>query len=279
MINPTGINTTFIFTEDHIKNTLIPNFSKLIANTKGDKDVSMLSEFDQKQVLGWTLQIANWKSIIAWNDLNRSVEKAKFDKNITFSAGAARSYEMTSNTVTSSSFEYHDLVNLDFATGAKIENDIGFWAETDFGAVAKFRWSNNTNVGKESEEYRTVGYVLNDNDIGDYFSVDVMTDSAFSVPAFRLRSGASSCPYEPGSQHRDLGTISVNPLERNEVPADGIANFIVTLGNESETQETRDYRIKSIQLLILTEQLSVWVVSRLTTVLLFLLLTLNWKLL
>lgn len=238
----TGFNTTFIYTEHHIKNTLIPNFRRIYNTLIGDREISKLTKDENIQALGLKLQISNWEKILSNNDYNRG-KKAVLDKNISFSAGADYSSEFASDSTVSNSYEFNVMVNIELAIGAKIENDLGFWAETDFGAVAKFRYSNNVNTGRDSTFRRTVGYVLSDGDIGDYFSVDIKNDVAYGVPAFDLKLGTTSCPWEPKSQKRDLAAIKVYPPEINNVPIGGQAMFYAQLTNLSESGETRSYMV------------------------------------
>ena len=49
-----------------------------------------------------------------------------------------------------------------------------------------------------------MGYHLQDDDAGDYYSADIKTDPAYGTPVFDLIAGVSSCPPEPGTQSRDV---------------------------------------------------------------------------
>jgi hypothetical protein len=244
-VNFTGFNTTFIYTEEHVKNTLIPNFRKLYDATLSGRDIHQLDSIEQNQANEFALQIANWEDVLARNDSNRSI-KAKFEKNISFSAGTTYTNEMTSDSIINGGGEYHIIVNGNWAAGCKIENDKGFWVKTDFGAMGKFRYSNNYIYGHDSTFRRKVGYVLRDNDVGDFFSVDIKRDEANGVPAFKLVSGTSSCPYEKGTQPRDDAEFSITPPEIRNVPVGGTAIFTANLTNASQSRERRTYAVRVI---------------------------------
>jgi hypothetical protein len=91
-----------------------------------------------------------------------------------------------------------------------------------------------------------VGYVFDDNDICDFFSVDILQDVAYNVPAFRLKLGTTSCPQEPGTQARDRATIQILPPELTNIPPGESANFICQITNVSESFETREYAVRVI---------------------------------
>lgn len=46
----------------------------------------------------------------------------------------------------------------------------------------------------------TMGYHLQDDDAGDYYSADIKTDPAYGTPVFDLIAGVSSCP--PNRVHK-----------------------------------------------------------------------------
>jgi hypothetical protein len=239
-VNMTGFNTTFIYTEHHIKNTLLPTLNTLYNNIVGDKQPNELEIDKQEEAAQLKIQIDGWQDLLDENDRNRR-ESAVFEENISFSSGADYAKEYTSDSIKSTSYEYNVLVNAELAVGFRLECETGAWAELDIGAIGKFRYSNNVDTGTDSTFSRTVGYVLSDGDIGDYYSVDIKNDLVYGVPAFDLILGTTSCPWEPGSQKRDLAEINVYPPEINNVPIGGQALFYAQLTNHSESHETRSY--------------------------------------
>ena len=84
------------------------------------------------------------------------------------------------------------------------------------GATAKFRWATKGESGTDETTKRTVGYTLDDGDLGDFFSVDIKEDTAYGVPAFDLKLGTTSCPHEEGSQPRDEAQLQIYPSQRQQ---------------------------------------------------------------
>ena len=237
--------TTFVYTENHIKNTLLPTLGLLKENIIDDQAFADLSVEDQAEVNNLIRDSLMWENILAKNDTARGKD-ATFVENVSFSAGAPITREYENDTVTSVSYEYNTFVNTEFALGAKIDNESGIWFDSELGVMGKFRWSTTTNAGNDTTKTRKVGYVLDDGDIGDFFSVDILTDKAYNVPAFNLKLGTTSCPQEPGSQARDRPTIAILPPEVTNVPTDGTANFLCQVANLSESRETREYAVRVI---------------------------------
>jgi hypothetical protein len=244
-IDVTGFATTFIYTEKHIKNTLLPKLGELREAIINKRDVSLLSEEEKIQANQLYFDSLHWVNVIALNAANRD-EKAIFKENKSFSAGAPYSNSYSTNTTNSVSYEYNTFVNLDLDIGIKIDNAFGAWFDSEVGFTSKFRWGTRTNSGNDTTISRTVGYILDDNDIGDFFSVDILEDTAYGVPAFRLKLGTSSCPHEPGTQPRDDAKINIFPPKIDNVPLGGQAVFTANLTNQSQSRETREYGVRVI---------------------------------
>ncbi|WP_319499679.1 carbohydrate-binding protein [uncultured Draconibacterium sp.] len=244
-IDVTGFATTFVYTETHIKNTLLPTLGVLRSALIAGRDTSLLSPEEKMQANQLLADSLHWEEVLAQNDLNRG-EDAVFKENISFSAGAPYTNEYTTDTTNSASFEYSAFINTELAAGIKLDNESGAWFDSEIGVMAKFRWANTFNQGNDTTYSRTVGYILSDNDIGDFFSVDILEDKAYGVPAFNLKLGTSSCPHEPGTQPRDDARITVYPPQINNVPIGGQAVFTANLLNESQSRETREYHVKVV---------------------------------
>ncbi len=244
-IDINGFATTFIYTEKHILNTLIPKLGELRRDLIDGRTESQLSEEEKVQSNQLLFDSLHWRNVIAQNTANRDTN-AVFKKNLSFSAGAVYSNEYSSDTINSTSYEYNIFVNASFAGGVKVDNGTGVWFDSELGVTAKFRWGTTTNTGDDTTKTRTVGYILDDGDIGDFFSIDVKEDLAYGVPAFTLKSGTTSCPHEPGSQPRDDARIQVFPPQIKNVPIGGKAVFVANLLNESQSRETREYHVRVI---------------------------------
>ena len=237
--------TTFVYTEKHIKQTLLPTISFLKRNILDGHPFNTLSQEDQAQVNNLIADSISWNNILHKNDIARD-SAAVFKENISFSAGAPISREYTTDTMTSVSYEYNRFVNTEFGLGAKIDNESGIWFDSELGVMGKFRWSTTVNEGHDTTLTRTVGYVFDDNDIGDFFSVDIKNDVSNNVPAFKLKLGTTSCPQEPGSQARDRCSINIFPPEQTNIPVGEAANFVCQITNLSESFETREYGVRVV---------------------------------
>lgn len=237
--------TTFVFTEQHIKNSLLPTLGRLRRSIIGGRADSQMSEEERYESNHLLRDSLSWVDILSKNDLARSAD-ATLIENVSFSAGAPIYREESFDTVSQFSFEFAEYVNTDFSIGLEVENKFGAWHKSQLGAMGSFRWSSTETRGGENAQSRKVGYVLDDGDIGDFFSVDILRDKSYNVPAFNLKVGSTSCPQEPGSQARDRPKIVIDAPELNDVPADGTANFVCRVSNISESRETREYAVRVV---------------------------------
>nr|WP_121269445.1 gliding motility-associated C-terminal domain-containing protein [Pedobacter schmidteae] len=261
----TGFNTTFLYTEKHIQNTLIPQLKTLYSLSKskfdnaqraienGDKTISK-DAFEQlnKEQLENKANIDAWQFALAKNNKIRKEAKARVlpdgvpgvvNGNISFSAGAIYDNSITVDTLQSSFDELSIYVNAEVRAG--IYNANGDFRETDIGGLLTIRHNkaNSTETGTTSS--RTVSYHLEDNDIGDFYSVALAEDRVSQTPVFRIVSGSSSCPHEDNTQYRHLPAIAVNGTsEQRNVPADQTAKFEINISNQSESDETVEYALK-----------------------------------
>ena len=73
-------------------------------------------------------------------------------------------------------------------------------------------------------------------------SFDVATDPVYGTSVFKVVGGQTSCPYEPGSARRDAFVMTVDqPVI--EVESGNNAFFTFRIQNNSETDETRSYKL------------------------------------
>jgi Concanavalin A-like lectin/glucanases superfamily/FG-GAP repeat/Secretion system C-terminal sorting domain/Bacterial Ig-like domain len=228
-----GFATTFIYTEDHIRHTLIPQLAQLrdLYNAQGSDSARTYAN-----------QIDVWQQTL---ERNRTLkEQATFVENRSFSAGAR--YESTSEVsrklATSLEFNLDIERSIAAAAGAEIAG-----TGVSGGAEVKFRFGFGASAGISSSTTNKTGFVLDDDDVGDFFSIDIKQDEVYGTPVFDLVSGRSSCPWEPGSQARDGVQMSMDSYVRNNVPMDEKAAFILFLGNTSQSDETRQYALSVIQ--------------------------------
>ena len=219
--------TEFAFTGAHIQSALIPQLERLRDSLDTDNAVYYQNNVD------------NWNDMLEKNRTEK--ENAQFEENRSFSGGADYTF---SHTVVD------DTTDSDIVTFyGDFDPYFGWLAyESGSGAHHNFFISvrlGHTDVDESTDaESHTVGYTLSDNDIGDYFSVDVMRDEgAGGGPIFNLRSGRSACPWEVGTQPRDGSILYVDPLVQSGVMPDEPATFVLTMVNASESDERREYMI------------------------------------
>ncbi|WNJ17515.1 T9SS type A sorting domain-containing protein [Pontibacter sp. G13] len=250
---PTGIATTFVYSEKHIRDILIPQLAYLeetlrdvASGLTGTDSLEKIHEADS-----FKIDILNWQEVLNENAKNRDEDAVPIIKdgqpyNVSFSAGAAIDRTEVMDTVYSGTYEYTSFVDISTTIGGKFEVKTGVWSDNTIGIAAKFRHSYTSVTDNDTTISRTISYHLEDDDFGDFFSVDILRDPAFDVPAFRIFSGTSSCPREPGTQPRDSASLTITPPEIFNVPIGGQAVFTANLTNYSNSQETREYHVRVV---------------------------------
>lgn len=234
IMDPNGFASTFIYTESFIENSIIPRL----------QEIADLSSPDQAEA--FKADIRNWNIMLDSNRLNRDSKAVKLPGakgNLSISYGAT--YEATSeyDSSTANTHSFETFFNSELFIGAKVDLLFGVWTESSIGGLADVNYSFKNTESSTSQEKTVVGYHISDNDPGDYHSIDIMTDVAYGVPAFRLVSGATCCPHEENTQRRDLASMTIYPAERTNIPADKPAIFTLNVVNESQSFDARDYQI------------------------------------
>lgn len=221
--------TTFIYTENHIRNVLIPQLAYL-------RDYYEVLENDSARI--YANQVKVWNQTLKLNtDLK---QRSKYVDNISFSSGIEYESSQEVSTTASGSLEFSMYVEAAVALEAGMEV-AGSGASA--GIEAKFRVELGSAISKSISSSKTTGFVLNDDDAGDAFSVDIREDNVFGTPIFKVVSGQSSCPWEPFTLPReDLQLTSDSYVEFVEHPS-GQAVFHLQLGNTSQSDEDRIYNL------------------------------------
>ncbi len=250
---PLGIATTFIYSEKHIKNVVIPQIVYLDSALRrqarktapGTERSDLVAEADS-----FGMDASNWRSILGVVDAARGVNAIPYEtgnKNISFSSGASYENVVQQDTTSGGSYLYTAFVDIETALGARFQQEGGAWLESQLGIAAKFRHSFTKDEGNDTTNTLTIGYHLEDDDIGDYFSVDILKDTVFGVPAFKLFAGTSSCPHEDGTQPRDSAEFNIFPPDGvHNIPIGGAGNMTAYLTNVSASQEAREYHVRVI---------------------------------
>ncbi len=246
-VGSNGVKTAFLYTEKHIRDHLIPEQLEIADGFHKAND--------DADAMIWESSAANLQSWIARNDSLRKV--AKLVENKSFSAGATEEYSKTTTTTKSYKTTVTVFTNDDVAAGYNFDI-VGTGPDAKWGGRLKLEATVGT--GSSTENSKTVGYVLSDDDIGDYFNVDVKDDPVYGTPVFDVSNvgtiGTSSCPYEPWydpttgaarSQPRDGVSIGLNPENQQGVPPDQPAVFTLRMTNSSPTDENREYVLFPIQ--------------------------------
>ncbi len=221
-----GFNTEFIYSENHIRNTIIPDLI-----SQRDLATDSLVKANKSN------QISVWEQTLKNNNDNKT--RAAFVRNWSFD-GAAGPYTntTTSSSIKSNTIEFNTIIDQSIAF------ELGFEAAgsgVSTGYTSKLKIETGESKTSTVLASSTFEYQLDDDDNGDFYSVDVKKDPVYNSPVFELVGGRSSCPYEPGTQPRDQIQLACdNPSVSGIIPG-GEAEFIIKLGNTSAASQTRTY--------------------------------------
>lgn len=227
VMEPKGLVTTFMYTENHVKEVIIPELESISAYY-ASKNVTDSAEY-------FSNQMDVWKQVVEQN--RRNIEDATYVTNKTFSGGI--SYENSVESTTNNNFS----IDLSLYIEAGVATDIGasVGGQGIYGGVAvNSRTTIGGGFGLEHTWTNTVGYVLSDDDIGDSYTVNILNDNVYGVPAFRLVAGRTSCPWDTATLHRDGVQLLANTNSQTVKETDP-AVFVLQLSNTSESDETRTY--------------------------------------
>ncbi len=233
MVAQDGFATQYIYSEGHIRNTLIP-----ILKSFRDNPVNTPEE---KQ--NFTNQVRVWEQTLENNERNKAL--AKYVTNYSFDGGSQGVTESITTSATNiSSIEFDLNINTEVAVELGLEV-AGSGASG--GATVGFRMESGKSTTNTSTKEVTFGFTLKDDDLGDFYTVNIKKDPVYNSPVFELVAATTSCPYEEGSQPRDeMQLIIPEPVKTNIAP-DGEAEFILIIGNTSQSEETRTYSLSFVQ--------------------------------
>lgn len=250
-IDPVEFATTFVYTQWHIENTLTTQYNEIIGVYEGDSVAAalagnaVLAKAKGDSAQQFRNSLIEWQNILKLEQTETTKAlNNNFVANYSFSAGADFSSASTITATTTGSYDFFAVIKFGIALIAKVdvggtgyEDNIFFKTENKIGGGSGFENSGTT----------TSSYTFSDDDVGDFFSVDVANDKTFGVPVFKLKSGRSGCPYEPGTQTRFSSDLILNdaPIKDN-IPPDEAANFLVTLQNTSQSNELFDYTVRLV---------------------------------
>lgn len=190
-------------------------------------------------------QIDNWEQLLEFNEQEKA--NAITDRNVSFDAGVIYENSVTTEEVDETSFEY------EFSISPRVSVELGasvFGVGVSYKMEETIKTVETEQSGEEKTNSVTYGYVLEDSNAGDYFSVDVKKAPSPNGPIFSVRGGQSMCPYEgrqlskyyqPGTilseatMQREIPLITCeNPIQ-TDVPEDRPALFNIQVSNISES--------------------------------------------
>ena len=225
IVAPVGFATTFTYSEDHIKNTIMPTLNFMAAYSTG----ALQADYQN--------QLNVWQQILDNNAYQK--ENAEFKVNRSFDGSAGyieESQKFTKSSVNTVSFNLEIDKTIAGRIGAEI-NGTGISG----GATVNFK----SETGESSQNTLTTetitGYYLKDKDGGDYYSVDIKRDKVYGTPVFDLVAGTSSCPPEPLTQSRDFPRIIIDTPVYNNVPNTAERFIKIKVVNISQSREPRNY--------------------------------------
>ncbi|MEM1127003.1 MAG: LamG-like jellyroll fold domain-containing protein [Bacteroidota bacterium] len=252
-LNPDdAFQTTYLYSNSFIETVMIPQLKELEKLQQGGSLSGDPNGNGENTSITFEDAIANWNTHLATNKKNIA-DGLKNAKNHSFSGGLV--YEHTAEK-DSTRLIKHD-VSVEWG---RTENDIGaIITSIGYDQKAGVTFEAYGEFTKESTEDRTtgrtVGWVFDDGDGQDFFSVDVGTDPVYGTPVFGIKSGRTSNPCEGRGQGpnggnitqcRDNPKISVDPAVRSGVDPNTPAQFTVTITNDSESDEQREISLISL---------------------------------
>jgi len=217
---PDKFATTFLYSEYHIKNKIIPALT----------------------LAGDTTSVKAWANMIAENE--RQKKEAVFSKNLSFDAGVVYEESETTENSKSKTTSWVQSFSDGYAQEFGVTvNGLGVTSGLSINwTKEESKETTSTNV-----DSRTVGYVLADDDVGDNFTVNIRKDKTYATPVFETISGQTMCPFEPNTQPREGVEFSADKLVAINVPMNEPAVFKLKLGNKSEAEEPKNYSLESGQ--------------------------------
>ncbi|MEP7264017.1 MAG: carboxypeptidase-like regulatory domain-containing protein, partial [Bacteroidota bacterium] len=229
MIAQDGFATTYYYTDDAIRNSVIPTLIQF-KNNPGNTAA---------QTANYANQISVWQQVLGNNEMNKA--RAAFDRNVSFfgSAGPV-SFSTTTSSSKTSSFDFNLEIENSVATELGLE--IGGSGITG-GATVKFKMETGVSTNNTSTQSTTVGYTLDDNEANDNFTVNIKKDPVYNTPVFETVAGQSSCPPESGTYLRDAMQLIIPVPSVSGVAPNGDAIFTMLLGNLSADASPRTYNL------------------------------------
>jgi hypothetical protein len=211
-------------------------------------------------------QIRLWEEAIAMNEADKYAalqNPASLKNNYSFSSGVTYTNSTTTENENEFSFEFEVGVTEEakLKIGAKVG---GAGVELEQGLSLKL--SGGYGKSESTTQSTTWAFTFLDEDLGDFYSVDVRNSAKGWGPIFNVVAGETSCPWEgndsslyfqsggqnvllsTGTFHRELAELKVDGSpaysQQINIPEGSSANYILELINLSESNDDIDYGIK-----------------------------------
>ena len=243
--------TTYLYSNSFISSVMIPELKGLRDLAGGDQALDG-TPIDVTNPITLDEAIVNWQAHLDSNQVNidAGLNNAK---NHSFSGGLVYEHTHTADTTRTLKHEVDVSWLKDETEFGPILNISGF--DHIFGVALEIEHQTITEKDSSRTNSKTVGWVFDDGDGQDFFSVDVGSDPVYGTPVFGIRSGRTSNPCEGRGQGenganitqcRDNPKISVSPPARLNVVDGEPAQFTVTITNDSESDEQREISLISL---------------------------------
>lgn len=237
---------------------------KAIQNTGSNYTFTALGDTAQIDSVVWyNQQIRLWQEAIAENEkLKLEAEPASNGvSNISFDGGVGSiSYEYENTKTKTKTQSWQTSISNQLLLNITAEN-AGNGVETQYNMdITKESSGVNSNTNTQST---TVGFVLEDGNPNDKYSIDILDDGTSSNgKVFRVQGGRTSCPYqgqeltyfyEPGTElsaatvQMEQPIISITPNSLSNVPEDELAVFNLSLGNDNPLGYSMIYDLKVVE--------------------------------
>jgi len=217
IVVPDGFETTYIYTEGHLENVVIPTL----------------------YLIGDEKSAHRWEDYIA---LNQSLkDEAEFIENISFNGGPSYSYTETTVKSKTNTFEFDLNIAREIALTAGVEiNDFGLNGTVS----ASFGYTYGNSEVNTEVNTNTVSYTLQDDDQYDNMTVDIMQDPVYGTPVFVTLSGQTMCPHEENTQPRQGCSLGQHEFNMFGAPPDEEVVFQgFRMINEGQSNEAMDYEL------------------------------------
>ena len=229
IVAPNGFATDYVYSENHIYNTVLPTLRAFRDNPSNTAP----------QKAKYSNQVSIWEQVLSNNAHNKRT--APFEKNISFDGSVGPISSSTTTTTTKI-----NTIEFGLELDAALALELGFESSgsgVSGGLVVKSKLETGRSTTNKFINSTTTGYVLDDKDNGDYYSIDIKKDPVYDTPVFDLVAGTSSCPWEDGTQPRDDMQLVCAAATQTVADPAGEAEFILQLSNISQSGETRTYAL------------------------------------